>query len=71
MCIVQRSLKGPCHEIFDLRFFSSNNSNWALDPRVKAFFHMTSYSLRYSTMKSNFLWSAVSMTPLSPGQRCQ
>jgi hypothetical protein len=48
-------LKGPCHEIFDLRFFSSNNSIWAPDPRVKAFLHMASYSRRYSTRKSTFL----------------
>jgi hypothetical protein len=70
-------LKGPCHEIFELRFFSSNNSIWALDPWVKAFLHtMTSYLRRYSTMKSIFCgvssvndtadhYSAVSMTPLT------
>jgi hypothetical protein len=40
-------LKGPCREIFDLCFFSSsNNSIWALAPRVKAFLHMTLYSRR-------------------------
>jgi hypothetical protein len=53
-------LKGPSHEIFDLRFFSSNNSIWTLDPRVKAFLHMASCSRRYSTKKSIFC-----------GQRCQ
>jgi hypothetical protein len=31
------SLKGPCHEIFDLWFFSSNNPISAHDSRVKAF----------------------------------
>jgi hypothetical protein len=31
------SLKGPCHEIFDLRFFSSNNSIWATDPYAYGF----------------------------------
>jgi hypothetical protein len=51
----QKCLKEPCHEIFDLQFFSSNNSIWAPDPRVKAFLHMASYSLRYSTRKSIFL----------------
>jgi hypothetical protein len=56
-------LKGPCHKIFDLRFFSSNNYIWALGPRIKAFLHMTSFSRRYLTMKSIFLWSVVSMTP--------
>jgi hypothetical protein len=35
--------------------FSSNNSIWAPDTRVKAFLHMASYSRRYSTMKSTFL----------------
>jgi hypothetical protein len=49
------SLKGPCHETFDLWFFSSNNSIWAPDTRVKAFLHMDSYPIRYSTMESTFL----------------
>jgi hypothetical protein len=53
-CSSQYALKGPCHEIFDLRFFSSNNSIWAADPRAKAFLHMVSDSRRYSTMKSIF-----------------
>jgi hypothetical protein len=48
------TLKGPCHEIFDLWFFSSNNSIWAPDTRFKDFLHMASYSRRYSTMKSTF-----------------
>jgi hypothetical protein len=55
------TLKGPCHEIFDLWFFSSNNSIWAPDTRIKAFLHMASYSRGYLTMKLIFLWSAVSM----------
>jgi hypothetical protein len=58
-------LKGPCHEIFDLRFFFIKQLHLAVDQLVKAFLHMASYSQRYSTMKSNFLWSAVSMTPLT------
>jgi hypothetical protein len=65
--ITKHELKGPFHEIIDLRFFSSNNSIWASDPRFKAFLHMASYSRRYSTRKSTFWWSAVSMTS---GQRC-
>jgi hypothetical protein len=64
-------LKGPCHEIFDLRFFSSNHSIWAPDPRAKAFLHMASNSRRYSTKKSIFWWSAVSMSPLTTGGRYQ
>jgi hypothetical protein len=35
--------------------FSSNNSIWAPDTRVKAFLHMAWYSRRYSAMKSIFL----------------
>jgi hypothetical protein len=50
--ILSKLFKGPCHEIYDLWFFSSNNSIWALDKRVKAFLHMASYSRRYTTMKS-------------------
>jgi hypothetical protein len=64
-------LKEPCHEVFDFRFFSSINSIWALGPQFKAFLHMASYSGRYSTLKSNILWPAVSMTPLGTGQRCK
>jgi hypothetical protein len=52
---VDAPLKGPCHEIFDLWFFSSNNSIWAPDTRFEAFLHMTSYLRRYSTMKLTFL----------------
>jgi hypothetical protein len=33
------SFKGPCHEIFDLWFFSSNNSIWAPDIRVTAYWN--------------------------------
>jgi hypothetical protein len=46
-CIV--GLKGQCHEIFDLWFFSSNNPIWAPDSRVKAFSNMASNSRSYST----------------------
>jgi hypothetical protein len=48
-------LKEPCHEIFDHWFFSSNNSIWAPDTRVKTFLHMALYSRRCLTMKSTFL----------------
>jgi hypothetical protein len=48
-------IKGTCHEIFDLWFFSSINSILAPDTRVKAFLHMASH------------WSAVSLTPPTSG----
>jgi hypothetical protein len=34
--ITTRNLKGQCHEIFDPRFFSLNNTPWAPDSRAKA-----------------------------------
>jgi hypothetical protein len=42
------ALKGQCHEIFDLWFFSSNNLIWAPDSRVKAFSNIASDSRNYS-----------------------
>jgi hypothetical protein len=60
MCLNKTTIKETLSRDFrPLVFFSLNNSIWALDPRVKAFLHMTAYSRRYSTMKSIFLWSAV------------
>jgi hypothetical protein len=69
-------LKGPCHKIFYLGFFSSNNSSGAPDPRV------SSYSRKNSTMKLTFLvvhckkresylpqesvWVAGGPTPVAP-----
>jgi hypothetical protein len=46
-------LKGPCHEIFDFRFFHQTTPSWPLTHR--SFLHMASYLWRYSTMKSTFL----------------
>jgi hypothetical protein len=40
-------LKGQCHEIFDLRFFSSNKTPWAPDSWAKAFLNSASNSPRY------------------------
>jgi type IV secretory pathway VirB3-like protein len=37
----------------------------------KAFLNIDSYSPRNSTLKSSILWSAVSITPLTAGGRCQ
>jgi hypothetical protein len=52
-------LKGPCHEIFALRFSSSNNSIWAPDTRIKAFL------LRIRLFSYEISWSTVSITPLT------
>jgi hypothetical protein len=49
------TLKGSSHKIFDLWFFSSNNSIWAPDTFCKTFLHMASYLQRYSTLKSIFV----------------
>jgi hypothetical protein len=40
-------LKGQCHEIFDPRFFSSNNTPWAPDSEAKAFLNSVTNSPRY------------------------
>jgi hypothetical protein len=68
----QPSLKGTLSRDFRPFFIEQlHHSIWAPDPRAKAFLHMASNSRRYSTMKSIFLWSAVSMTPLTGSGRCQ
>jgi hypothetical protein len=51
-------LKGPCHDIFDLWLFSSNNPIWAPDSRVKAFSNMA------SKLFDKVDGTAMSMTPL-------
>jgi hypothetical protein len=43
-------LKGQLHEIFDQRFFSSNNPPQGPDSRPKAVSHMASYSPRKSIL---------------------
>jgi hypothetical protein len=40
-------LNGPCHEIFYLWCFSSNNSIWAPDTQGKVFSYIASYRYRY------------------------
>jgi hypothetical protein len=56
-------LKGPCHEIFDPRFFSSNNTPWAPDSRTKAFLNSASNSPRYDRFSNAKIVHTVSMTP--------
>jgi hypothetical protein len=68
----QNPLKGPWHEIFDLWFFSSNNS--PSDRQVKAFLNMASNLQRKST-KLVPHWRewhrCVLNTSLCMSQRCQ
>jgi hypothetical protein len=50
-------LKGQCHEIFDTRFFSSNNTSWAPDSRAKAFLNSASNLPRYDRfLNAKILW---------------
>jgi hypothetical protein len=56
-------LKGQCHEIFDPRFFSSNNTPWAPDSRAKAYLNSASNSPRYDRFSNRKIVHAVSMTP--------
>jgi hypothetical protein len=61
------SLEGQCHEIFDPRFFSSNNPPQGPDLRPKAILHMASYSPRKSDdirIDTAETISVVLMTPL-------
>jgi hypothetical protein len=47
--------KGQSHEIFNLWFFSSNDTPWSTGSWVKAVSNIDSYSRRYSTTKiANF-----------------
>jgi hypothetical protein len=55
----------PCHEIFDPWFFPQTALSSPLIQGLKS-------SPRYSTFKTDFLWSAVSMAPLTTsGEQCQ
>ena len=44
-------LKGVCHEIFDLRFFSWFQPIWAPDKQAEVFSNSVSISPRYSITK--------------------
>jgi hypothetical protein len=55
-------LQGQCHEIFDPRCFSSNNTPWAPDSRAKAFLNSASNSPRYDRFSIAKIVHAVSMT---------
>jgi hypothetical protein len=56
-------LKGLCHEIFDPRCFSSNNTPWAPDSRAKAFWNSASNSPRHDRFSNAKIVHVVSMTP--------
>ena len=45
------SLKGQCHEIFELYFFSLIKPIWAPDKQAKMVFLKNSFSRRYSNLK--------------------
>jgi hypothetical protein len=57
-----RVLKRQCHEVFDSRFFSSNNTPWAPDSRAKALLNSASNSTRYDRFSNAKIVLAVSMT---------
>jgi hypothetical protein len=56
------ALKGQRHEIFDSRFFLSNNTPWAPDSQAKAFLNSASNSPRYDQFSNTKIVHAVSMT---------
>ena len=56
-------LKGVCHEIFDLYFFSWFKPIWAPDKQSKVFLNLI--SIRYLTTKLEKFDSAVCMAPRS------
>ena len=59
------TLKGQCHEIFDLCFFPSITSTQAPDSYTKVISIMVSNSRRYSNRKLENRDSAVSLSPRS------
>jgi hypothetical protein len=61
--INRNPLKGQCHEIFDHRFFSSNNTPWVPDSRSKTFLNSASNSPSYGRFSNAQIVQAVSMTP--------
>jgi membrane-bound metal-dependent hydrolase YbcI (DUF457 family) len=85
MLIVKLTLKGQCHEIFDLCFFHQSTPHRALTHSLKPFRiwlrirrnnrHYSSFSGVNDTAETLDLIliavSAVSMTPLKPIQWCQ
>ena len=59
------SLKGQCHEIFELYFFSFIEPIWAPDKQAKMFFLKNSFSRRYSNLKFEKIDSAQANTAQS------
>jgi hypothetical protein len=49
---IKSRFKSQCHEIFDSRFFPSNNTPWAFDSRGKAFLNSASNSPRYDRFRT-------------------
>ena len=61
-CDQEISLKGVCHEIFDLQFFSCFEPIWAPDKQAKVFLNSVLISPRYTIRKFEKFDSAVCMT---------
>ena len=67
--VARHFLKGVCHEIFDLQFFSWLKPIWAPDKQAKIFSNSVSISLRYSITKFEKIDFAVCSTPRSQNFR--
>ena len=59
------TLKGQCHEIFDLYFFSLIEPIWSPDKQAKMVFLKNSFSQRYSNLKFEKIDSAQANTARS------
>ena len=65
LCLNMLFLKGVCHEIFYLQFFSWFEPIWAPDKQAKVFSNSVSISPRYLITKFEKIDSAVCSTPRS------
>ena len=59
------TLKGQCHEIFELYFFALIEPIWAPDKQAKTVFLKNSFSRRYSNLKFGKFDSAQANTARS------
>ena len=60
-----KTLKGQCHEIFDLYFFHESNPSGAPDKQAKMVFLKNLFSRRYSNLKFEKFDSAQANTARS------
>ena len=63
--VADNGLKGQCHEIFELYFFSLIKPIWAPDKQAKMVFLKNSFSRRYSNLKFEKFDSAQANTARS------